>query len=146
NDLEYTTPQKMANMVRRATNRHEFTKLLDLGCGTGLATAEVAILCRHKTGVDLSPVMIEQAREKDLFDELHVGTIEDYLTACNTRFDLVLCADVLVYIGVLEQIFMNCAKTMSGDALFAFSVQYLAEGTWILGEDHRYAHSQSYIE
>ena len=42
--------------------------------------------------------------------------------------------------------FADCAKAMNGDALFAFSVQYLAEGTWILGEDHRYAHSQAYIE
>lgn len=146
NDLEYTTPEKMAHMVRRATNRHEFARLLDLGCGTGLATAEVAILCRYKTGVDLSPVMIEQAKDKNLFDELHVGTIEGYLSACDTNFDLILCADVLVYIGVLEQIFLDCAKIMNGDALFAFSVQYLADGTWILGEDHRYAHSQDYIE
>lgn len=146
NDLEYTVPQRMAVMVRRSTNRHTLPKLLDLGCGTGLAAAEVSDLCPHKTGVDLSPAMVDVARDKNIFDELHVDTMEGYLAACTAQYDLVLCADVFVYVGVLEQLFEGCARVMNGDALFAFSVQYMAEGTWALGEDHRYAHSHAYIE
>lgn len=146
NDLHYITPKKMADAVRRMTNRPGFARLLDLGCGTGLATAEFVGICAHKTGVDLSAGMVELAREKNIFDDLHVGPIETYLSACTTTFDLVLCADVLVYIGVLEQIFRDCARVMAEGALFAFSVQYLENGDWTLGEDHRYAHSQAYLE
>lgn len=148
NGLDYTTPKKMANAIRRVTNRAAFPRLLDLGCGTGLATAEVALICTHKTGVDLSQGMIDLANEKGLFDEVFVEPIEQFLTRTEKKFDLILCADVLVYIGVLEQIFKECAGALAGDGLFAFSVQSLDEenGDWVLGEDHRYAHAQSYIE
>lgn len=148
NDLNYTTPKKMADAIRRATNRAAFPHLLDLGCGTGLATAEIALICANKTGVDLSQGMIDLANEKGLFDEVFVEPIEQFLTRNAKKFDLILCADVLVYIGVLDQIFKDCAHAMANDGLFSFSVQYLddKEGDWILGEDHRYAHSQTYIK
>ena len=37
-------------------------RILDIGCGTGNLTAEIAALCGEITGVDSSPQMIEQAR------------------------------------------------------------------------------------
>lgn len=147
-DLDYSTPKKMANAIRRASNKPSFPNLLDLGCGTGLATAEVALICAHKIGVDLSQGMIDIANDKGLFDEVFVEPIEQFLTRNEKKFDLILCADVLVYIGVIEQIIKDCAVALAHEGLFSFSVQYLGEdqGDWILGEDHRYAHSQKYIE
>jgi predicted TPR repeat methyltransferase len=148
NDLNYTTPKKMANAIRRVTNRAAFPHLLDLGCGTGLATAEVALICTHKVGVDLSQGMIDLANEKGLFDEVFVEPIEQFLTRNEKKFDLILCADVMVYIGVLEQIIKDCATALTHDGLFSFSVQHCDDenAEWVLGEDHRYAHSQTYIE
>src|SRR6187431_2189722 len=37
--------------------------LLDVACGPGLVVAAFAKICRHATGIDLTPAMIEKARE-----------------------------------------------------------------------------------
>ncbi|MUL49348.1 class I SAM-dependent methyltransferase [Mycobacterium sp. CBMA293] len=47
-----------AGLVLRGGNRH----VLDVGCGTGVATAALADAALAVTGVDLSPNMIAQAR------------------------------------------------------------------------------------
>src|SRR5947199_7789815 len=37
--------------------------LLDVACGPGLVIAAFAKVCRHATGIDLTPAMIGKARE-----------------------------------------------------------------------------------
>ena len=37
--------------------------MLDVACGPGLVVAAFAKVCRHATGIDLTPAMIEKARE-----------------------------------------------------------------------------------
>ena len=37
--------------------------VLDVACGPGLVVAAFAKVCRHATGIDLTPAMIEKARE-----------------------------------------------------------------------------------
>src|ERR1041385_3975857 len=37
--------------------------VLDVACGPGLGVAAFARVCRHATGIDLTPAMIEKARE-----------------------------------------------------------------------------------
>src|SRR4051812_13570939 len=39
-------------------------KVLDVACGPGLVACEVAKVARHVTGIDLTPAMIERARER----------------------------------------------------------------------------------
>jgi ubiquinone/menaquinone biosynthesis C-methylase UbiE len=39
-------------------------EVLDVACGPGLVACEVAKVARHVTGIDLTPAMIEQARER----------------------------------------------------------------------------------
>src|SRR5436305_13713724 len=37
--------------------------VLDLACGPGLVVAAFAKVCRHASGIDLTPAMIDKARE-----------------------------------------------------------------------------------
>ena len=143
--LQYNTPSVIHRAVLSATER-SFEHLLDLGCGTGLAAELFAGSAARMTGVDLSPAMIEIARDKNIYNDLHVADIDAFLQKSQDIYDLVLSADVFVYIGALEKSFQNIAARMSSNALFAFSVQTLSEGNWALGADHRYAHSRTYIE
>ena len=97
-------------------------------------------------GVDIAPFMIEEAKAKHIYAELHAKTIESYFSATDEKFDAVLAADVFVYIGALDNLFQQIAAHMKDGALFAFSIQKTEGKDWILGDDHRYAHSKNYIE
>ena len=145
-NLGYHTPEHIANAVR-AVHSGPYGRILDLGCGTGLAALQFMADANHITGLDLAPKMVEESRAKNIYHALHVATVEDFLRDDDTPpYDLVLSADVFVYIGALEDIFRRLAARMSHGALFAMSVQTLEDGDWALGEDHRYAHSRAYLE
>lgn len=54
--------------------------VLDLACGPGLITCEIAAIARHVTGIDLTPAMIEQAEKRQASKRLanmewHVGDV-----------------------------------------------------------------------
>ncbi len=144
-NLSYRTPELMNEEICRTTSGH-FAALLDLGCGTGLAAQLFKGKAARMVGVDIAPAMIEQARQKNIYTELYAETIEEYLARCTESFDLVLSADVFVYIGDLGDIFKRITALMPAGGLFCFSVQEAPEGAgWVLGDDHRYAHSGDYI-
>ena len=65
-------------VMRAAGRPMRFGAMLDLGCGTGLAGAAFRPFVDRLAGVDLSPAMIAQARER-LYDRLVTGELEDFL-------------------------------------------------------------------
>lgn len=145
-NLGYHTPEHLANAVRNVQSG-PYGRVLDLGCGTGLAALQFVADANHITGLDLAPKMVEESRAKNIYHALHVASIEDFLRDDDAPpYDLVLSADVFVYIGELEDIFCRLSDRMADGALFAMSVQTLADGDWVLGEDHRYSHSRAYLE
>ena len=84
--------------------------ILDLGCGTGGAGAWLKDYARSLVGVDLSDNMVELARKKMLYQELHVQPLNAYLQTCTKTFDLVVAADVFSYVGQLEETFRQVRK------------------------------------
>lgn len=145
-NLAYHTPEHIADAVR-AVHAGPYPRILDLGCGTGLSAAQFVADANHITGIDIAPNMIRESRAKNIYHALHVATVEDFLKTDETPpYDLVLSADLFVYIGALEDIFERIATRLNPGGLFAMSVQTLAQGDWVLGEDHRYAHSRAYLE
>jgi predicted TPR repeat methyltransferase len=99
---------------------------LDLGCGTGLCAPLLRPLVRRLAGVDLSEKMLDKAREAGLYDELACADIVDWLRQREAEWDLVLAADVLVYIGDLAPLFEGVARVLQPGGWFAFSVESLA--------------------
>ena len=63
-----------------------------------------------------------------------------------TSYDLILAADVLVYLGALEPLFAEVKSRLTTNGLFAFTVQAQDAAGFALGEDMRFAHSATYIE
>jgi magnesium-protoporphyrin O-methyltransferase len=75
-------------------------RLLDAGCGTGALSVEAARRGAHVVAIDLSPTLVELARERQPNDlgsgviEFHVG---DMLDPPLGRFDYVVAMDSLIH-------------------------------------------------
>jgi predicted TPR repeat methyltransferase len=93
--------------------------------------------------------MIAKANKKGIYDETHVAGVEDYLNeaaAANPeRYDLVLAADVFVYIGDLAPIFAGIRKILAPGGMLAFTVETHAEDGIKLLPTQRFAHGESYL-
>jgi predicted TPR repeat methyltransferase len=125
-----------------------FDHMLDLGCGTGLAGAAFRPLVRRLAGVDLSPAMVAQARAKKLYDRLDIGELLQFLATEASHggvFDLVIAADVFVYLFDLATVAATVGRVLRPDGLFAFTVEaHQGEGVE-LGPKLRYRHGVEHV-
>ena len=129
-----------------------FARLLDLGCGTGLAGGALRDMASHITGVDLSEGMVEIAFDKGAYDELYVGEAVDFLeTADLEPWDLIVATDVLPYLGDLDALFAGIAAKTSPAAVIGFSSETLPDEImsgrpFMVGAHQRFAHSGEYLQ
>jgi len=146
-ELGYRGPALIAAALDHVAGARRFARGLDLGCGTGLAGAALRARVDVLAGVDLSPAMIGMARQGGLYDALNVGEIVEYLDAQATPdFDLIVAADVLMYLGDLNAVFAAAARALAPDGLFAFSLEVF-EGEGVkLGSTVRFAHARPHVE
>jgi predicted TPR repeat methyltransferase len=120
--------------------------ILDLGCGTGLSGEALRGIARTLTGVDLAPRMLEQARARGCYDVIAQGELLAWMRASPaSRYDVVVAADVLIYVGALEELFAQTLRVSRPGALFAFSIEVCEGDGWRLQESGRYAQSEEYI-
>lgn len=121
-------------------------RVLDLGCGTGLCGLRVRPRASHLVGVDLSPAMVSQAEARGLYDALVCGDFHDWLRRGADRFDVMLAADVFIYVGELEQAFDAMAPLLNPGGHLAFTVESGQPGTGAqLQPSLRYTHAPDYI-
>ena len=150
--LDYRAPKLVADAARAALHGAKAANACDLGCGTGLLGPEIRDLCAYLSGIDLSPRMVEKARERKLYDALEVAEIVAWLQARpkhfdQPRFDLLLAADVLAYFGALEEAFAAIRAALGPGGIFVATVEadaIKADG-FTAGKSGRYAHGEGYI-
>ncbi len=146
-DLHYRTPALIGQMLAGAVLKAG-ADTADLGCGTGLCGPVLRPLSRRLSGVDLSPKMLARAAERQLYDALDCADIAAWLAARPGSLDLLVAADVLVYIGALDELFAHARTAARAGAAFCFSVERddgAAQG-YALAAAGRYVHSRIYIE
>lgn len=148
--LKYRGPELIGDAVRRArAGRGEtvhFRRVLDLGCGTGLVAGALGGTFDAIEGVDLSPRMLAKAKRTRLYDRLHEGDLGRFLADQPERSaDLVVAADVFVYVARLEAVFAGVRRVLEPGGLFAFTVQASQGEDVALGADARYGHSERYL-
>ena len=80
-----------------------------------------------------------------MYDELANEDVVEYLNRRVAAIDLVLAADVLIYIGDLDELFAAASARLRGGGLFAFSIEATANDDYRLQTSRRYAHSPTYI-
>jgi predicted TPR repeat methyltransferase len=147
--LDYRGPQLLLEAVTRsAGQRMRFDAMLDLGCGTGLAGVAFRATVDRLTGIDLSAAMIDEARRKALYDRLETGELVEFLGAeafAQSRYDLVVAADVLVYVQDLTVVATAVRRVLAPGGLFGFTVETHAADGVLLRESLRYAHGAAHV-
>jgi predicted TPR repeat methyltransferase len=146
--LHYRVPELLLEMFSADANpAPRSLDVLDLGCGTGLVGAQFKPLARSLVGVDLSPRMIDRARARQIYDQLHLAEISAFLQSAEEQFDLVLAADLLIYIGELEPLFAQVARALRSGGTFALSVETTSDADrFQLRPTRRYAHAIAYVQ
>jgi predicted TPR repeat methyltransferase len=119
--------------------------ILDLGCGTGLAGEAFQDLARRLDGVDLSPLMIEHARHRGIYDSLVIQDVEAALASPGPTYDLILAADTLVYLGDLAVLFEGIGARLKKGGFFLFTVEKKPGEGFELGAKRRYRHGEAYL-
>ena len=143
--LHYRAPQILRQLADMVMPGREGMRILDLGCGTGLAGEAFKPLASYLEGIDLSPAMIARAREQNVYDRLAVADIETYLNESEREFDLILAADTLVYLGDLAPVFAGAAARLGTDGYLLFTVEKHEGEGFELGPKRRWRHSEIYL-
>ena len=97
----------------------EFHDLLDAGCGPAPLLAMLSKLYpdRHFTGLDLTPAMIEKAREKNLPNvDLVVGDCENLPFAENS-FDVIVCCESFHHYPNPQDFFHSVYRCLRKDGI-----------------------------
>lgn len=141
--LDYRAPALLADLV--ANRRARFERILDLGCGTGLAAPSLERFGAELTGVDLSSAMLAKAAERGGYDHLFKEEAVAFLERHPGAFDLIVAADVLIYFGDLVPLFAAAAKALAPGGLLAISTER-GETGWSLLPTARYAHGDDYVQ
>ena len=154
--LQYQAPAQLKNALVRhceeAGRPLQFETAYDLGCGTGLMGEAIRAEIGFIAGCDLSPRMIAKAQVKmregggPLYDKLATAGLTAFLASRpDASADLVIAADVFVYLGDLAPCFHQSARVLKAGGLLAFTVQsHEGEGVAV-GQDRRFAHAESWL-
>jgi predicted TPR repeat methyltransferase len=147
--LGYRAPAQLAELVAAAGAGDELPqrawRVIDVGCGSGLGGAAFRAIARHLIGSDLSPRMIEIARRRGIYDELHVEDLTATLRRARADADLIVAADVFIYVGALDDAFRAAAGALRPGGLLALSTERGDGDGFRLQPSSRYAHGDGYV-
>lgn len=157
-NLKYNSHELIANFLTLYSKDMETHHLLDLGAGTGLACIPIREQLPNKdiiiTGVDLSSKMLSLAEKKKCYNKTVTEDVVNYLEKDVSSYDIIVAADVVVYIGDLQKLLLFSRKRLSTiNSLFVFTVENgdLNTDSSKIDEDYyvqlsgRYAHKKEYL-
>jgi len=138
--LAYRTPALLAEAIGAVRPPQGTLAVLDLGCGTGLSGVALKPFARRLEGVDLSPRMLDAAREKGLYSALHEADLLAFLPTRRAGYDVIAAADVLNYLGDLAPALAAMRAALKPGGLAGFSLEVGDVAPFSLGAGMRYRH------
>ncbi|MBI3865104.1 MAG: tetratricopeptide repeat protein [Planctomycetia bacterium] len=122
--LEYRGPDLIAAaLAARLGPARAALDVLDAGCGTGLCGPVLRPYARTLDGVDLSPQMLDVARQKQLFDHLETAELTAFLAGHEQRWDLIVACDTFNYFGQLEPLLAAAARALQPAGTLVFTLE-----------------------
>jgi len=143
--LSYQAPERLQELIRAEIGDAAGLEILDLGCGTGLAGAGLKERAACLVGIDLSPEMIDVARERDIYDQLEIAEITEWLDQTEGQFDLIVACDCLVYFGDLQPVARAAARRLKPGGWFAFTTERGEKHPFHLTDSGRYTHHADHV-
>lgn len=151
--LRYRAPGLMLRALEQvrhglADGTARLGDVLDLGCGTGLAGLALHPLVDGAlVGVDLSPRMLEAARAKGIYAELHEAELLSFLAAERRRFEVVMAADVFCYLGDLRPVIGAIARRLAPGGHVLFTVEAdPGDAGFAVTPQGRFRHGRTHLE
>ncbi|CDZ76568.1 TPR repeat-containing protein YrrB [Legionella massiliensis] len=142
--LHYSLPQQIARVIYNL-ELNNLARVVDLGCGTGLTGIVLRDICQHLTGVDLAAKMLAQAREKGIYDQLIESDLLRFISENKELYQLATAADVLPYLGNLDDLFAALKKRLAPEGYFIFTTEISKDQPWQLQSTARFSHHPDYI-
>ena len=97
------------------------TKILDVGCGAGFLSNELALSGLRVTGVDLSVESLVVAREYDKTKNVLYLTADAYhLPFNNESFDVITAMDFLEHVENPEMVIKEFSRVLKPNGIFIF--------------------------
>ena len=143
--LSYQAPERLQELIRAEMGDAKGLEILDIGCGTGLSGVVLKERAACLVGIDLSPEMIDVARERDIYDQLEIAEITEWLDQTEGQFDLIVACDCLVYFGDLQPVVALAARRLKPGGCFAFTTERGEKYPFHLSDSGRYTHHPDHM-
>jgi predicted TPR repeat methyltransferase len=148
--LDYAAPQLLsAALTERIDFGQKNLDVLDAGCGTGLCGLLLRSTAKSLVGVDLSAGMLAKARARKVYDELVEAELCAFMSSRPSSFDVVNCADTLVYFGALEEALGAARSCLRPHGVFGFTVEAEppeSTESYKIHAHGRYGHGAVYVD
>lgn len=142
-DLGYDVPASARRLAGPFVSAP--ARMLDLGCGTGLAGLAFADLAGDIVGVDLAEAMLERTDARGVYGDLYVAEAVTFLAEWDEApFDVILATDVWPYLGDLAPFAAAAARCLTPNGLVVASTERAEEG-WRVTTTQRFAHAPAYV-
>ena len=89
--------------------------------------------------------MVERARASGHYDTLVADDVVAHLQSTAQRHDLIVAADLFIYLGELDAAFAGARRVLEPGGRFVFSVEGVAGEGWLLRPTLRYGHAEAYL-
>ncbi len=142
--LRYSLPQMIGDLLQEVgTGRN--LDILDAGCGTGLCQPVLSPYASRLDGCDLSLNMLAKARQSG-YRHLWWSDLLAFLPGRTDGWDMIVAADVLIYISDIEALFRQVTSALRTDGRFLFSLLSTNGADMERRPDGHYHHGDSYIQ
>jgi len=119
--LGYQSPEKVARLL--ASYCHPTARVLDIGCGTGLAAKWLFEMGYNNIdGIDLSEAMIEVARERKIYTNLLQMDLLQPLPLETESYSALMCTGTFTHGHVDATPLTELSRILAPDGVFAFTV------------------------
>ncbi|KEI12500.1 SAM-dependent methyltransferase [Clostridium novyi B str. ATCC 27606] len=139
-DIDYA---KWAKVIMKICENYNLSKedYLDLACGTGNMTKELAKEFKHTWAVDMSQEMLTEAEEKMRKEKIKAKLVCQDISnlKLNKKFDLITCVldstNYILEVEDLKRYFSSVKDHLKEDGLFIFDINSYYKLTNILGNN-----------